>query len=322
MKMNMKVHDFSLHRYEIPFNNNKTRLGTLISVSNEQGHKAWGDVAPLPGWSLESLEESVSQLEQKKQAILAVVWTEQTVFQELENLDLMPSALFGLESALLSHLCPLPPHKVPISALLMGSPAEIMEQAQRRKRERFTFAKLKVSQLEFQEAADLIDVLKDPFRLRIDVNRAWSTSDSLRFFSRFPLDAFDYVEEPFQNPKDLALFTHPLAIDESFPKDLSLQELEALPLLKALIYKPTLQGGMTGCLPLYDWAKKKGIALVLSSSFESDMGLTHIASMAHRLSLDLPAGLGTYYYLGQYLCAPALRVFAGELHIPSSVDIK
>lgn len=142
----------------------------------------------------------------------------------------------------------------------MGSPQEILHQAALREQEGFISAKLKVSNHSFQEAANLIYQLKDRFRLRIDVNRAWKTDCSLKFFAQFPLDTFDYVEEPFKNPADLALFPHPLAIDESFPSDLSLKQLESLPTLKALIYKPTIQGGISGCLPVHKWAKQKGVS--------------------------------------------------------------
>lgn len=189
----------------------------------------------------------------------------------------------------------------------MGSPAEIFEQAALRHKEGYTSAKLKVCNLSFEEASQIIHQLKDLFRLRIDVNRAWKTEESLRFFAQFPLDTFDYVEEPFQNPNDLAQFPHPLAIDESFPQDLSLQQLESLPTLKALIYKPTIQGGLLGALSLNEWANKRGIALVLSSSFESDLGLAHVASIAKRLALVAPVGIGTYHYLKDHLCAEPLR---------------
>lgn len=179
----------------------------------------------------------------------------------------------------------------------MGPPEEILEQAKLRYEEGYTSAKLKVGHLDFKQAEQLIDALKNLFRLRIDVNRAWSTADSLRFFSKYPLDAFDYVEEPFQNPCGLAQFPHPLAVDESFPQDLSLKQLDELPTLKALIYKPTIQGGLLGCFPLQEWLVNRKISLVLSSSFESPLGLAHIASMAHRLSLSAPIGIGTYHYL-------------------------
>lgn len=311
----MKIQIMSLHPYEMPLTTGQSRKGILINLTDDQGNSGWGDVAPLPKWSQETLEDSSKQLNQKRQEILKIDWTAHNCLEEIKKLKLLPSALFGLESALLSILCPIYEHVVPTSALFMGSPQEIMQQATLRHQEGYTSAKLKVSNLSFEEAAKIIHQLKDKFRLRIDVNRAWKTADCLRFFEQFPLNTFDYVEEPFQNPHDLASFPHPLAVDESFPQDLSLEQLETLPTLKALIYKPTIQGGMLGCLGLHEWTTKRGIELVLSSSFESDLGLAHVASIAHRLSLSAPVGIGTYYYLNNPLCVPSLRFSHSFVHI-------
>lgn len=318
----MKIKAISLHPYEISLTNGQIGKGTLINIEDHEGSSSWGEVAPLPKWSTETLEDSLNQLRQKQQDIMKVDWTARNCLQELGKLSLLPSLSFGLESALLSILSPISNHIVTTSALLMGSPEEIVQQAEIRQREGYTSAKLKVSNLNFEEAAKIIHQLKDKFRLRIDVNRAWNTSESLRFFEQFPLDTFDYVEEPFQDPKDLAVFPHPLAVDESFPQDLSLDQLEPLPTLKALIYKPTIQGGLLGCLRLHEWAKKRGIELVLSSSFESDVGLAYVASIAYRLSLLSPVGIGTYYYLNQHICSPALQFSHSFVHIPARIRPK
>lgn len=318
----MKIQIISLHPYAMPLTNGQLRKGILIDIKDDKGNRGWGDVAPLPKWSQETLDDSSKQLIQKQQEIMKVDWTTHNCLEEIKKLKLLPSALFGLESALLSMFSPIQEHVIPTSALFMGSPQEIMQQATLRHQEGYTSAKLKVCNLSFEEAAKIIHQLKDKFRLRIDVNRAWKTSESLRFFEQFPLDTFDYVEEPFQNPHDLALFPHPLAVDESFPQDLSLEQLESLPTLKALTYKPTIQGGMTGCMDLHEWTAKRGIKLVLSSSFESDLGLAHIASIAHRLSLSAPVGIGTYYYLNNPICVPALQFSHSFVHIPEQLRPK
>ncbi len=318
----MKIQAFTLYSYEIPLTNGQIRSGALINITDEQGNSGWGDIAPLPKLSKETLEEALQSLNQSRHEIIKIDWTAENCLKELAKLKLLPSTSFGLESALLAIISPLPEFEVQSSALLMGSPTEILEQARLRHLEGYTLAKLKVSALSFKEAFCLINELKDKFRLRIDVNRAWTTSDSLRFFSQFSLDAFDYVEEPFQNPHDLAQFLHPFAVDESFREDLSLKQLESFPTLKAFIYKPTVQGGIAACLPLHEWTSKRGIALVLSGSFESDLGLAHIASIAHRLSLSAPVGIGTYHFLSDRLCEPSLQFSCAAACIPASLTPK
>ncbi len=289
--------DLDVELYTIPLTQGPPRSGLILELVSSDAKKSYGDAAPLPRWSVETLEEAAQQIQQKKQEILDRKWQSSTCFQQLVELNLYPSLAFALESALLSLLSPLPERRAPKSALFLGSPKEILKQAEKRLQEGYVSAKLKVGHLSFNEAKELIFQLKDLFHLRIDVNRAWQTKESLHFFSTFALDAFDYVEEPFSDPQDLAKFTHPLAIDESFPRNLSLKQLEQLPRLKALIYKPTLQGGLAYCVNLCAWCQKRNVSFVLSSSFESHLGLSHIVSMANRLNLSTPLGLGTQDYL-------------------------
>jgi O-succinylbenzoate synthase len=140
----------------------------------------------------------------------------------------------------------------------------------------------------------------------------------LRFFSKFSEESFDYVEEPFRNPKDLGLFSHPLAVDESFPSDLSFEDLERLPALKALIYKPTIQGGLSNCLGLQRWAIARGLSVVLSSSFESDVGLASVACMARRLGIQAPLGIGTYHYMSKHPWINSLKLQDCHFQWPAS----
>lgn len=287
----MKIDKIALHPFKI-----KERSGVYIQIIDSDGNEGWGECAPLPHFSKESLDNCIFQFTNCQKKIIQNEWSDVTIFTDLANLKLLPALSFGIESALLTLLSPIHEHTVKASALLMGSPKEIMEQAHLRHAEGYTSAKLKVGNLRFDDAAIVIHQLKNQFKLRIDVNRAWSTSASFRFFSQFDEHTFDYVEEPFQNPRDLSKFPHPFAVDESYPNELSLKDLETLPKLKALIYKPTIQGGALHCMPLKEWAIKNKITLVLSSSFESPLGLAHVSSLAHRLSLSAPVGIGTAHF--------------------------
>ena len=318
----MKIKALNLYSYKNPMTKGLVRLGVLINIIDEKGNEGWGEIAPLPKWSKETLEDSLHSLSLEQDKIIKTEWKATNCLDNLALLKILPSALFGLESALLSIVSPLPQYEVEICSLLIGSKEEILKKAAIIYTKGVKFVKLKVSQMTFKEAFDCINQLKNKFRLRIDVNCAWETKASLLFFSQFPLDTFDYVEEPFQNPQDLTQFLHPLAIDESFPNNLSLKELELLPTLKAIVYKPTIQGGLTAGLPLYEWAHKNKISFVLSSSFESDLGLSCIASMAHRLGLVDPIGIGTYEYLNEFMCDKGVRFDSSKVFISLPIQPK
>lgn len=303
----MNIHSLKITPYEIALLSKQPRTGIHLKLEDGKHRTGYGEIAPLPKWSSETLHDCLGQLEQKLSAIKEIKWSQDNWIDKLDGLQLFPAVSFGLESAILSIINPLGKCSVATSALLMGTREEIFKHAEARAKEGYVSAKLKVCNLSFKEAFEVIDKLKDRFRLRIDVNRAWKTDESLEFFNQFPLDAFDYVEEPFRNPLDLGMFTHPFAVDESFPGDLSVEQLSELTKLKALIYKPTMQGGVANCVVLKKWADKRGIELVLSSSFESTIGLAHVAGMAKRLDLVEPVGIGTYHYMQEQVFEHVLK---------------
>lgn len=309
----MKLKSLSYQLYDAPLSFGLLRKGAYLKIASDGGHESCGDMAPFPNWSHETLEEACQQLDTKRNVLLEIDWQKESFLSHLKNMALWPSLSFALESALSSLLQPVDKFSYPVAALLMGTAKEIEQQAIKRKAEGFTTAKVKVSQLSFKDAAQIIQQLKEIFRLRVDVNKAWPTKKSLDFFAQFSPSDFDYIEEPFQQAKDLPLFHYPLAVDESFPHLFSLEELASLPSLKALIYKPMIQGGILNAGPLADWAEKRGLSLVLSSTFDSPLALSHMARLAHQLSLNAPAGLGTYYFLNEP--KPALSFVNGFLQI-------
>jgi o-succinylbenzoate synthase len=273
----------------------RMREGILVKLAE----KAWGDIAPLPGWSRESLEE-VSRALKSGDALLA------------------PSADFGIASATFSAAQPLIPHSLPVSTLLLGSAEEILQKAEISQKKGFFSAKVKISHLHFSEARDLIKTLKEMFSLRIDLNRAWPLEQSLRFFSHFSYDSFDYIEEPVSDLKTLEHFTHPFALDETLRETSPLAFL-SLENLKALIFKPSLSGGPGILRQWMDYQKP----IILSSAFESGVGIFQIASLIQRLALPIyPLGLDTYSFLKADLLQESLLFSEGKIHLPSHVEPK
>ncbi len=293
----MRLQSLNLKPYALKLSSGTLRRGLHLHITTTEGETALGDIAPLPEWSREILQDATDQILSHQKILLQIEWRLDNWEENLLSLNLYPSVAFGLESALLELLAPVKTPPFPMSVLLMGSVSAIYAQATLRKKEGFSCAKVKVNNLSFEEAREVIETLKKDFSLRVDVNRAWETKEALKFFSAFHPDTFDYVEEPFQNPRDLHQFPLPLAIDESFPYPLTIDELEKIPQLKALIYKPMIQGGLLYCRKLAKWAEKREVQFILSSSFESEEGCMAIQKLAARLHLPpYPLGLGTLYH--------------------------
>ncbi len=268
------------------------KKGLLLYAKNSNGDVAWAEVSPLAGFSIETLDEAKDQLNSLRKEIL------DPFFDITKKGGLYPSVAFGLDSLFYSLT-----HTVkkgtsyPVCAFLAGSFKEIESQIYFLLQEGYQHIKLKVAQLSFEEAHQVIEQLLGKVSLKIDVNRAWNLKKSLSFFSRYPLDAFEYIEEPVDDIKDLSFFPYPIALDETLREGF---QPAGFPQIKALIVKPMLTGGLKSIQKIVDLSKQIKAQLVLSSSYESGVGLFHLCSLLDRAKIPLyPLGVDTYRLIHQ-----------------------
>lgn len=231
----------------------------------------FGEIAPLPGFSKETLEEA--EIEAKS-------WI-------LENRPpALPSVRFGIASA----QRPLQSVKLPLCAL--GS------------KKGFPTVKLKLGHLSIPDAVHLVKEHLGQ-TLRLDCNKAWSLEQALEFASHFKPADFDYMEEPVHS--QLIEFSKktkfPIALDESIHTDWS-----QIPTLKTIVVKPTIVGFIPKIPLKYN--------LVLSSSYESGLGLIHIANLAKG---KLPIGLDTVF--NDDLLMSPIQCFSGIFSWEKTDDI-
>jgi O-succinylbenzoate synthase len=199
--------------------------------------------------------------------------------------DLFPSVAFALT--------PLPQEEIvwPTAALLMGSASDILRQAE--KFADFTTAKVKVGNLRPQEAADVIKKLRPHFRLRIDINNLWTLAETLAFCSHFTPSDFEYLEDP-----PLGMTDFPIAADDHEQRNAAF-----------VIWKPSVRG-IPPPLP----------NLILSSAWESGIGIANIIRLAHHLNLPKhPIGIGTYHYLDDDFLDTPLVFSQGHVTIPQKL---
>lgn len=231
-----------------------------------QCEDGYGEIAPLPGFSKESLEEASVEL---------LEWVRTGKEPSL------PSVRFGIASAKKA----LKSVHLPLSAL---GP-----------KKGFSTVKLKLWPLPLADAISLVKEHLPHFRLRLDCNRAWSLAQALEFASHFKQGDFAYLEEPVKSVEELIEFSKltqfPIALDESIHTDWS-----KIPSLKAIVIKPTIVGHIPQ-IPSH-------LDLILSSSYESGLGLLHIANLATN---RLPAGLDTYDAFKEDLLIHPIRCASG-----------
>lgn len=268
----------------------KTRDGLLIHL--QQGdQQGWGEIAPLPEFSQETLEQA-------QQA--ALIWLQAWLAGEASAASELPSVAFGTSCALaeLAEQLPLQAdyRKAP---LCTGDPDELFAVLSALPGEKV--AKVKVGLYEAVRDGMVVNVLLEALpdlKLRLDANRSWTRvkADSFaKYVNPAWRDRIAFLEEPCKTrdeSRDFALATGiAIAWDESVREaDFVVQ---AEPGVAAIVIKPTLVGSLNRCRELVDQAHQAGLVAVISSSIESSLGLTQLARIAHWLTPDTLPGLDT-----------------------------
>ncbi|GEM74814.1 o-succinylbenzoate synthase [Vibrio sagamiensis NBRC 104589] len=292
-----------IYRYHLPMDSGVIlreeklveRVGFIIELS-EKNRIGRGEIAPLPGFSLESTEQAGIQLQEQAEKWIARF--------PLEYDHMYPSVGFGLSMALLELQGSLPRSgKYQCAPLCTGDPDELIAKLNTMEGEKV--AKVKVGLYEPIRDGMLVNLFLESvpqLQLRLDANRSW-TFDKAQQFAKYIAPSLrhriTYVEEPCFSPGDSLSFAIntgiAIAWDETLQeaircKDFNLEDLTGV---KTIIIKPTLIGHVDFCIQLIEKAKSLGIKAVISSSLESSFGLNQLARFAQwQLPYELP-GLDT-----------------------------
>jgi isochorismate synthase/2-succinyl-5-enolpyruvyl-6-hydroxy-3-cyclohexene-1-carboxylate synthase/2-succinyl-6-hydroxy-2,4-cyclohexadiene-1-carboxylate synthase/O-succinylbenzoate synthase len=154
--------------------------------------------------------------------------------------------------------------------------------------------------------------------LRADANRGWDLPDAVAFAAALSAAGTElqYVEEPLRDAGALGAFYESCerscatALDESVDKGalgggagLGVGARRAgapsapppaplPPGVAALVIKPAVVGGIERAAVLARWARRRGVAAVISSAFESSVGLASLAALAAAVDASAAAAVG------------------------------
>lgn len=268
----------------------KTRDGLFVQL--QQGEKqGWGEVSPLPGFSLESLDDAQA-------ALLSWVnaWRDGTS----PALPDIPSAAFGISCALAELDGTLPEAADYRAApLCSGDPDELFAALAAMPGEKV--AKVKVGLYEAVRDGMVVNLLLEAIpdlRLRLDANRAWTPLKAQQFAKYVNpayRDRIAFMEEPCKTRDDSRAFAQETGIAIAWDESLREADFEfiAEPGVSAVVIKPTLTGSLEKVRQQVAAAHALGLTAVISSSIESSLGLTQLARIAAWLTPDTIPGLDT-----------------------------
>ncbi|MCC6153951.1 MAG: o-succinylbenzoate synthase [Candidatus Hydrogenedentes bacterium] len=324
------------------------RDGLIVSIHSDDGGVGYGEIAPLPGFSKETLTEAHAAARRCIDSIMMRANIDPRIPAGLRDREMFPpSVRFGVECALwdlavrTNRAIPAgmfvsqPAATVPVNMLLMEPKDRLIARAQASASLGFRALKLKVGRESMEHDLNRIDQIRGAIgrdvEIRLDANRTWRFDDALRFVNSAAEFDVSYIEEPIDQPERLAEFAAqspiPIAVDETlqdagWEKLFAWREAEVLEagcnpesreslrselgtlergifdaILAARVWvvKPSLVGfPLKYTAQLLSGKQRIDADLVISSSFESGLGLIALANLAACAGNGaLPAGLDT-----------------------------
>ncbi len=287
-----------LWRYQVPMDAGvvlrdrrlKTRDGLLVRLE-ENGVQGWGEIAPLPGFSVESLEQATDA---------ALAWLNAWRQGGDAALPELPSVAFGLSCARAELTGALPDAADYRAApLCTGDPDELFAMLSAMPGEKV--AKIKVGLYEAVRDGMVVNLLLEAIpdlSLRLDANRGWTPLKAQQFAKYVNPEyraRIAFLEEPCKTREQSRAFAAENGIAIAW--DESLREadfvMQAEPGLSAVVIKPTLTGSLDRVREQVAAAHAQGLTAVISSSIESSLGLTQLARIAAWLTPNAIPGLDT-----------------------------
>ncbi|ASQ91201.1 o-succinylbenzoate synthase [Prosthecochloris sp. GSB1] len=340
----MKPDFVSIYRYSIPFvrpvpvrrSSLGARDGLVIGIGTADGrHTGFGEVAPLPGLHEETLSEALGQC---RETLPSIAGSQGAHSLEDAGNDLperlCPSVRCGIEMALLNFQAAVygrqpsfpgaqgPSDRLPLNALLFGNTRAVLSMAEEHFRQGYRTFKLKVRSSEpdiaVEQALALYSAYGDDIELRLDSNRTFTLDEACMFFGRIPPGAVMYVEEPLVDPFLIPEFFErtgiPAALDESLWMTSGIWNSLPHDCLGGLVLKPSRIGSFSKTLRFALEAEVEGIPAVVSSAFETGVGIGFYARFASMLSAHPAAcGLDTFRQLERDILKSPFRVENGCL---------
>ena len=308
---------FNLYRYSIPVDSQlilgdrflKRREGLLVRVSCSRD--GWGEIAPLPGFSQETLEQA------QEQAINWLTnWQQASCDAPRVPLDgTYPSVAFGISCAMDEMKGYLKEAaNFNTAPLCYGDPDELYAELATIEGEKV--AKMKVGMYEANRDGLIADMFLEAIpdlQLRLDANRRWTLEKALQFAAKVKPEhraRIQFLEEPCKSTALSLQFAAqtgiPVAWDETLrDPNFDIATLaENRPYLVAIVIKPTLIGSIERCVALINQARALGLNAVLSSSIESSLGLTQLARLAQQYTPNVTPGLDTLDLMAYQVLRP------------------
>lgn len=303
-----------IYSYRIPFkkafntegNTFAHREGFILKYT-EEDIVAYGEIAPLPGFSYESIAQIQEVLAVNKQPLEeSLKLGEGRRFLEiLDQIHAFPALSFGIDTllhdlkakksgqtlpALLSAN-----HQNPVlcnAVIPLEDKQQTLSSCKTKIEQGFNTLKLKVG-TQFNQQLQVLTDLHHQYpdlKLRIDANESWSVKEAITNLQKLSDIEIEYCEQPVSkdNLKGLKEVKEavdvPIAADESIRNKNDVDKLLELEAADLIIIKPMLVGSFENICVTKERADTHGIDTVFTTSLEAAVGRASTAALAAALA--------------------------------------
>ncbi|MEX0609919.1 MAG: o-succinylbenzoate synthase [Balneolaceae bacterium] len=313
------------YTYRLPFKKPFSVFGNeyeyregIVLVYTEGDIMAFGEVAPLPGFSEETLSQVEDVLKMNRSTLELSLQndTANQMLEVLEKIHGFPSLSFGLDS-LIHDLAAKKanitlheflfkkknPSGVSANATLsFQDEKKALKNAEVLIKKGFNTLKVKLGQ-DFDRELQLLKKLRHQFphvKIRIDANQAWEVEEAIYHLKKMDTLKIEYCEQPISKENFEGLrnvkktTTIPIAADESVRNKTDAFRLSKAGIVDVLILKPTLLGSFKNIFVTKSMASSHNIKVVFTTGMESAIARSAIAVLSSGLGdSDFAQGLAT-----------------------------
>lgn len=238
-----------------------------------EGFKA--ELAPIYSLTDEDLDECLNEIKSYEthfENLEDKFNLEQPFFGQNIPIPKNTSVLFCLESLLLQNRFHNIIPNVKVNS--MGT-LESLSEINKGELEKMICLKFKFGKFDPTRERDFLLELPKHIKLRIDANQSLEKPIP-SFFSKLNIE---YLEEPFRNIDSYKDLTVPFALDENRNNWNEVQNSKLI----AIVTKPSIENSLSGTYSLAKEANHKGIKTIVSSAYETPIGLNTLFLFAQIL---------------------------------------
>ena len=309
------------------------RRGALLHLADGDV-TGWGDVCPMPGWSVHDADTVISGLSDVAARADDPASDRPSLLAEL---DAMPEARAALAGAALdidaqragvplcAHLADAPLERVAVNATIGAADVSTaLTNVNLALAHGITTVKLKVAHRHPDADLALIEgarrALGSEAEIRLDANGGWHHEAALHVLQEAARFDIAFCEEPVAGIDAIASIGAespvPVAVDESARTVDDISRALRTGSIPVVVVKPQALGGADLAMQAIGLAQKAGAVPIVTSMIDSAIGVAHAVHVAAASGADRAHGIATSALLVSDVARP-LEVEDGHIAVPT-----